>query len=68
MNTIIKKYEYKFIKVERQAQKEATFKECKLIIVQKADHGWRLTQVVTDFNEKLSISSACGSGCDRILR
>ncbi len=56
----MKKYEYKFIEVERQSQKGATFKECKQIILQEAEQGWRLKQVVTDFNEKLGISSAMG--------
>lgn len=56
----MKKYEYKFVEVERQSQKGATFKECKSIIEQEAEKGWRLKQVVTEFNEKLGISSAMG--------
>lgn len=56
----MKKYEYKFIKVKRQSQKGATFEECKSIIEQEAEKGWRLKQIVTDFNEKLGISSAMG--------
>lgn len=56
----MRKYEYKFIEVERQSQRGATFKECKSIIAQEAEKGWRLKQVVTDFNEKLGISSAMG--------
>ncbi len=56
----MKKYEYKFVEVERQIQKGATFNECQSIIVNEAEKGWRLSQVVTVFNERLGISSAMG--------
>lgn len=56
----MKKYEYKFIEVERHSQKGATFNECQSIIMQESEKGWRLSQVVTVFNEKLGINSATG--------
>lgn len=52
----MKKYEYKFIKVEKESsfkvKKGATFEKCKEIILEEAENGWRLKQVVVPFNEK----------------
>ena len=46
----MKKYEYKFIEVERQSHKGATFKACQSIILVEAEKGWRLKQVVTNLD------------------
>lgn len=56
----MKKYEYKFIEVERTTKKGDTFKDCKTVILQEAKNGWRLKQIITAFNEKMGLYSAMG--------
>ncbi len=56
----MKKYDYKFIKVDRETEKGKTFSTCQEIILEEAKKGWRLIQIVTEFNEKLGISNASG--------
>lgn len=52
----MKKYEYKFIEIQRKTGLKMkggeTFEECKQVIQAEAEQGWRLKQVVTPFNEK----------------
>ena len=60
----MKKYEYKFVEVERKngftAKTGDTFEECKKIIAAEAEQGWRLKQVVTPFTEKTGLSISYG--------
>lgn len=60
----MKKYEYKFIKVERKSgfniEVDEGFEKCKEIIVQEAENGWRFVQIVMPFNEKTGINRALG--------
>lgn len=60
----MKKYEYKFVEVNaKRGLKDKsgdTFEECKRIITVEAENGWKLTQVVTPFNEKMGIYGAAG--------
>lgn len=50
------KYEYKFVEVPKKwgikAKSGETFEECKRIILEEAEQGWRLKQVVTPFLEQ----------------
>ena len=52
----MKKYEYQFIKVQNdmtfKAKKDDAFEECKQIIEEQAEQGWRLKQILVPFNEK----------------
>lgn len=58
------KYTYKFVGVPSQTGRRVrpgdTFEECKKIIVQEAEQGWRLKQVITPYNEKLGVYCAAG--------
>lgn len=60
----MKKYEYKFIEVQGRmglgAKSGYAFEECKKIIISEAEAGWRLKQIVTPFNEKVTVHSALG--------
>lgn len=52
----MKKYEYKFIKVEKigmfkRDSGDGAFENCKEIILQEAESGWRFKQIVTLFDE-----------------
>jgi len=55
-------YEYKFIEVPLKGSFRAktgdTFEECKNIINEEAQNGWRLKQVIIPANEKLGVLSA----------
>ena len=51
----MKKYEYKFVEVPKKSGIKGhgnTFTECQNIIMEEAQNGWRLKQVVVTFNEK----------------
>ncbi len=52
----MKKYEYKFVDVHRETglkvQTGDTFEKCKQVIIEEAEQGWKLVQVVSPFNEK----------------
>ena len=52
----MKKYEYKFVEIQRETGLKVkvgdTFEKCKQVIIEEAEHGWKLKQVVTPFNEK----------------
>lgn len=52
----MKKYEYKFVEVHSElglkVKKGDTFEKCKQIIIEEAEQGWRLKQVVVPFDEK----------------
>lgn len=60
----MKKYEYKFIEVPVKSGFKVkagdTFEACKELIVSEAEHGWRLKQVVTPFNEKMGVYGTLG--------
>lgn len=58
----MKKYEYKFVEVNAKKGFKSgdTFEECKRMITVEAENGWRLTQIVTPFNEKMGIYGAAG--------
>ncbi|MEE0965164.1 MAG: DUF4177 domain-containing protein [Ruminococcus bromii] len=55
----MKKYEYKFVEIPRKTSLKVktgdTFEECKKAIVEEAEQGWQLKQVVTPFNEKAGV-------------
>lgn len=54
----MKRYEYKFVEVKKQAGLAGiTFEECKKVIISEAEQGWRLKQIVTPINEKSSINA-----------
>ncbi len=52
----MKKYEYKFVEIPRKnglkVKTGETFDECKKVIAEEAEQGWKLVQVLTPFNEK----------------
>ena len=52
----MKKYEYKFVKVQKEyglkVKKGDAFEECKQVIMAEAEQGWQLKQVVVPFDEK----------------
>ena len=53
----MKKYEYKFVEVKKQAGLAGiTFEECKKAINSEVEQGWRLKQVVTPINEKSGVN------------
>ena len=63
----MKKYEYKFVKVPVVSEKKGiisiaykgeTFEARKNVIIQEAENGWRLKQVVVPFNEKTGVYGA----------
>lgn len=60
----MKKYEYKFVEVSAKnnlrTKPGESFEECKKIILEEAEKGWQLKQVVTPFNEKLGVYGAMG--------
>lgn len=60
----MKKYEYQFVEVPRlgglKVKSGDTFEECKRIIIEEAEKGWRLKQVVTSFDEKMGVFSSKG--------
>ncbi len=60
----MRKFEYKFIEVpiknNLKTKAGDSFEECKKIINEEAENGWRLKQVVTPFNEKLGVYGAIG--------
>ncbi|WP_100065545.1 DUF4177 domain-containing protein [Miniphocaeibacter massiliensis] len=60
----MKKYEYKFIRVERDKgfniKPGDTFEKCKDIIIKEGENGWKLNQVVEVFNEKSGVNSYLG--------
>ena len=64
----MKKYEYKFVEVQRKNGLKVkcgeTFEECKQAIEAEAEQGWRLKQVVTPFNEKTGVFT---SNCYQII-
>jgi len=55
----MRKYEYKFVDIQRKAGVNAksgdTFEECKQVIKTETEQGWRLKQVVTPFDESKGI-------------
>lgn len=52
-----KRYDYKFVEVKKQAGAiGASFEECKKVIMDEAEKGWRLIQVVGPINEKAGIN------------
>lgn len=56
----MKKYEYKFVEISRKpggfkVKAGDTFEECKKVIVEEAEQGWKLKQIVTPFNEKTGV-------------
>lgn len=61
---LVKKYEYKFVEVTVKSGLKTkggdAFDECKKIILQEAENGWRLNQVVAPFNEKMGMYAATG--------
>lgn len=63
----MKKYEYKFIEVPKKSGIKghgSTFTECQNIIMEEAQNGWRLKQVVVPFNEKTGVY---GAWCYQII-
>ena len=52
----MKKYEYKFVEVPREfglkVKRGDAFEKCKQIIVEEAEQGWQLKQVIAPFNEQ----------------
>ncbi|MBE6866451.1 MAG: DUF4177 domain-containing protein [Oscillospiraceae bacterium] len=57
----MKKYEYKFVEIPRKSglkiQTGETFEECKQVIINESNQGWRLKQILTPFNEKTGVYS-----------
>lgn len=55
----MKKYEYKFVNVPKKSgfkvKSGDTFDECKNIILEEAEKGWRLKQVVMPLDEKAGV-------------
>lgn len=56
------KYEYKFIEVPLRekgfkTKLGETFEICKEVIVEEADNGWRLKQIVIPANEKTGVAA-----------
>ena len=55
----MKKYDYKFVEIPRNVGMKGkvgdAFEECKKVILEEAESGWRLKQVVTPFNEKTGL-------------
>lgn len=61
----MRQYEYKFVEVSGKTggsveQAGDRFEECKRIIVQEAEAGWRLIQIVTPYNEKMGVCGTLG--------
>jgi len=55
------KYTYKFVEVPRlglSARSGDTFEICKKTILEEAENGWRLKQIVTPFDEKAGVFTA----------
>ena len=52
----MKKYEYKFVKIQGEYGLKVirgdAFEECKKVIMEEAEQGWQLKQVVVPFDEK----------------
>jgi hypothetical protein len=52
----MKKYGYKFVKVQNdmtfKSKRDDAFEECKQVIEEHAEQGWRLKQILVPFNEK----------------
>lgn len=52
----MKKYEYKFVEVQRElglkVKRGDTFEKCKQTIEEEAAQGWRLKQVIAPFHDK----------------
>ena len=57
----MKKYEYKFVEIQRETGLKVktgdTFDKCKQVIIEEAEQGWKLVQVITPFNEKTGVYS-----------
>ncbi len=54
------KYEYKFVVVpliKFKTELGTTFERCQEIIIEEADNGWRLKQVVIPANERTGVVS-----------
>lgn len=56
------RYEYKFIEVQLRENGFKTkqgdaFERCKEVIIEEANNGWRLKQIVIPANEKTGISA-----------
>ena len=55
----MRKFEYKFVEIPRnnglKVKTGETFETCKQVIMEEAEQGWRLKQVVTPFNEKAGV-------------
>ncbi len=56
------KYEYKFVEVPLRekgfkTKLGETFEKCKRIIVEEADNGWRLKQIVIPANERTGVAA-----------
>ena len=55
----MKKYEYKFVEIQRRmgpkVKNGETFEDCKQVIRIEAEQGWRLKQIVRPFDEKESL-------------
>ncbi len=56
----MRKYEYKFVRVDKisffqRDSEDGAFENCKEIILEESENGWRLKQIVTLFDE-LSLS------------
>lgn len=59
----MKNYEYKFVEVSSKtfkAKAGSMYDKCKEIIVEEAENGWRLKQVIVPYNEKVGIYGAAG--------
>lgn len=58
------KYDYKFVEVPAKngfkVKPGDTFEECKKVILQEAENGWRLKQVVAPFHEKMGVYGIVG--------
>ncbi|MGL4799622.1 MAG: DUF4177 domain-containing protein [Cellulosilyticaceae bacterium] len=58
----MKNYEYKFVQVPVKSGFKVkagdTYEVCKGVIIEEAQQGWRLKQVVVPFNEKTGVYGA----------
>ena len=65
---MMKQYEYKFVKVPAKTGFKVklgdTYKACQEVIIEEAQKGWRLKQVVVPFSENTGVY---GTSCYEVI-